>query len=459
MSGQAHLTSLATTSVAVATVSDDGNDTVHRQVACPLCGARDGERMFPSLKMDAVQGLFRPSPDIWIEICRQCGLVHENPQIDVARSTSYRERHYYNAYNRIATHDEQQRGLNPYRWSVLEQRLDWASTRCVIDIGASGAWSAQVKAAAGAGDVDSVLVEPSIEAIDFCRAHYPDVRAVHGPFETFEAPDASVDVISFFHSLYVIGDARGILEKCWRLLRPDGRLVIVISHVLCEIEVWSEQRRRPWLDLDHLIRGVPLVYYSRRTLAALVEAAGFEIVEGFETPYPENGALAGRHDYWVVAKPRPDLSPAPRHDKAEAAWARQVLSGYSARASERSVRAFFADGRPGAKAERLRILFDDPAYRDWVCGILAPSGRSLEPVHLDAYRSAGENRVVPEGYITLNATMTPVGGKAVDCLRPEDGNGYGYFTRTHADVPVVGRAFLPYRGVDGALFPFADFKR
>lgn len=442
-----------------APAASDSLGVVYRQVACPSCGALAGKRLIPSLKFNLSNGLLQPSADIWIEICQNCGVIHENPQVDVTASNLYREKHYYNAYNQIAVHDSQQRRLNPYRWATLESRIDWGGARRVLDVGASGAWSAWVKAQAGSREMESLLVEPSAEAVAFCRAHYPEVQAIHGPFEEFDAPAGSADVISLFHSLYVIGDPKRVLEKCRRTLAPDGRLIVVISHVLCEIEIWGDAGRLPWLDLDHVVRGVPLVYYSRRTLAAMLDAAGFDVVDAFATPYPSDDALVGRHDYWVVAQPRPAgaASPSAMANGDEARWAERFLTGYCEQASRRSIQAFFAPGAPGDAAEEITVLFDNPDYRDWVCGMLRPFARRLSTLSIDAYRAAKDGRPPSKTTVTLNAAMTPVGGNVIDCLRPSDGNGYGYFVYAETGALIPARAFTPFRRQNAGLFPFPDF--
>jgi len=405
--------------------------------------------MFPSMKFDQGSGCFRPSSDIWVTVCAHCGLVYETPQVVLEQSSEYQEKHYYNAFNQIAMHDATQRIFNPHRWSILKDRVRWGDARRVIDVGASGAWSAWVKTKFP--DVESIVLEPSAEAIEYCRQNYPDVVPVHGIFESYDPPAGSLDVISFHFSLYTITNPLDALVKCRRLLTPQGYLLVAISHVLCEVEVWSEEHRRPWLDLDHVIRGVPLVYYSRRTLAALLDAAGFDVEDAFQADYEPGSPLEGRGDHWVVARPRAEGAAVPvAENPVEVAWAERFLTKYCELASRRSIEVFLSE-RSG-DASGITVVFDDDGYRDWVCRLLASSGRTVTPVPLGAYQANG----APGDTIVLNATMTPLGGRAIDCLRPDDGNGYGYFARGWEGQPVPARAFLPERRPGIGLFPFGE---
>ena len=83
----------------------------------------------------------------------------------------------------------------------------------------------------------------------------------HWPF-----PDASLDRVFLIHGLEETSDPRRLLREIWRVLAPDGRLIVVAAH-----------RRGLWSMVDNspFAAGRP---YSRRQLAALLTDATFSIL-------------------------------------------------------------------------------------------------------------------------------------------------------------------------------------
>lgn len=58
--------------------------------------------------------------------------------------------------------------------------------------------------------------------------------------EHLPLPDNTVDYLLAVHALEVSGNIRGVLREIWRVLKPDGRLLLVVPN-----------RRGVWARLDH----------------------------------------------------------------------------------------------------------------------------------------------------------------------------------------------------------------
>lgn len=98
-------------------------------------------------------------------------------------------------------------------------------------------------------------------------------------------PDRCLDRILLIHGLEASEHARALLRECWRVLRDDGRLLVV-----------TPNRLGCWALFDHtpLGQGRP---YSRGQLARLLEAQLFRVTRReaalFVPPFPWGFALAG----------------------------------------------------------------------------------------------------------------------------------------------------------------------
>ncbi|MCU0888207.1 MAG: class I SAM-dependent methyltransferase [Rubritepida sp.] len=98
-------------------------------------------------------------------------------------------------------------------------------------------------------------------------------------------PDRSLDRILLIHGLEASERARPLLRECWRVLRDDGKLLVVAPNRLG----W-------WALFDHtpLGQGRP---YSRGQLSRLLEAQLFRVTRReaalFVPPFPWSFALAG----------------------------------------------------------------------------------------------------------------------------------------------------------------------
>jgi SAM-dependent methyltransferase len=98
-------------------------------------------------------------------------------------------------------------------------------------------------------------------------------------------PDTCLDRILLVHGLETSDAAPGLLRECWRVLRDDGRLLVVVPN---RIGVWAHFDHTPFGQ------GRP---YSRGQLARLLEGRLFRVTRReaalFVPPFPWRMLLGG----------------------------------------------------------------------------------------------------------------------------------------------------------------------
>lgn len=101
-----------------------------------------------------------------------------------------------------------------------------------------------------------------------------------GPYQTalvdefhLPLPDASVDRLIAVHNLEMCEAAHNALREMWRVLTPEGRLMLIVPN-----------RRGVWARFDHTPfgHGRP---YSRRQMSQLLSDSLFETVESWRGLY------------------------------------------------------------------------------------------------------------------------------------------------------------------------------
>jgi SAM-dependent methyltransferase len=392
-------------------------------------------------------GFWQVRRDIWVSLCLNCGTVFENPQINVLESREYNEVHYYNKwFNEVEGHDRLQNSYAPFRWKILADKIRWDQVRRAIDVGATGAWSAILKK--NNPHIESLLIEPSKAAIDFCTIRYPDVVPIHGILEEY-APTESLDVITFFYSLYHITNPVDVLKACRERLAENGQLMVCISHAHLEIEMYGSNKITPWVDMEHYVRGAPLIYFSRRTLTKTIERAGFKISEEFVAEHADEGEWKGRQDFFVIAtkgEPRDigDLS-----DPGEVTWARDFVKNYCVNASVNSLKRLLSQ----KNVSNTALVCEDDVYAEWILKVL--SDHKCAPRR---FRSADCNATELREYLArpdsvlLNATWVPLAGSgecgdsSIDCIQGKLSPGnYGLWTPGANNEVIITKAFLPVR--------------
>jgi 2-polyprenyl-3-methyl-5-hydroxy-6-metoxy-1,4-benzoquinol methylase len=247
---------------------------VMESVPCNLCGSNESRLLYPStLHSDngASHGsAFRCTHAGYgahhaIVKCRACGLVYANPRWDRREILDL-----YEAVNdplylaeregRVLTF---QRHLQPLLEVYGRQP---APGERLLDVGCYIGVFVEIAQAAG---WEAAGLEPSAWGV--AEARKRGLHVVQGTLATAGLPAASFDVITMWDVIEHLTDPMAELRRTHRLLKPGG---LAVLHTM-DIESPFARlmgRHWPWLMEMHLY------YFSRRTLAAMLERAGFELI-------------------------------------------------------------------------------------------------------------------------------------------------------------------------------------
>lgn len=239
-------------------------------VPCNLCGSSDLREVYPAT-VDQSNG-HHSATEIYactssayglcgpIVQCRRCRLVFQSPvpppaEIIHAYEEVVDERYEQERIGRVHTFGrdlaELQRYVSPGR---------------VLDVGCHIGLFLEI--AEGAG-WEAWGVEPSHWAAK--RAEARGLRVINGALDDADLPREYFDAVTMWDVIEHLSDPLGALRHCRSLLKPGGIMAV------CTMDVEAlfprlVGRRWPWYMQMHLI------YFSKRTLAAMLDAAGYDVL-------------------------------------------------------------------------------------------------------------------------------------------------------------------------------------
>jgi 2-polyprenyl-3-methyl-5-hydroxy-6-metoxy-1,4-benzoquinol methylase len=276
-------------------------------VHCNLCGADDTIVHYPStIKEHAAEGEWKAyacthsgyGRHHTIVQCRECSLVYTNPRLDphdIADTYEAVEDPLYleEREGRVLTFEHH---LKP-----LERVAGPSGGRPLLDVGCHVGIFVEIAARHG---WDAWGLEPSRWAVEQAQAR--DLHVVQGTLDTADLPEAHFDVVTMWDVIEHLTDPRGVLKQVYRLLKSQG-LVVVHTIDIDSLFARLMGARWPWLMEMHIY------YFSRRTLRAMLEKCGFEVISDkpqgryLRLGYLMNrvGALmpfVGRPAEWIVTR-------------------------------------------------------------------------------------------------------------------------------------------------------------
>jgi len=112
-------------------------------------------------------------------------------------------------------------------------------------------------------------LEPSQWAVGEARTH--GLRMIEGTLETADLPEAWFEVVTMWDVIEHVTDPSDQIQRAYRLLKPGGVLAV---HTMDIDSLFARVMggRWPWLMEMHIY------FFSRRTLSAILEKAGFRVV-------------------------------------------------------------------------------------------------------------------------------------------------------------------------------------
>lgn len=241
------------------------------EVACNLCGGNDTFVRFPgtipSSDEDADWSAYRCTCSGYgihppIVQCRTCGLVYVNPRrngLEILETYEEVQDALYveEREGRVLTFE---RHLRP-----LEKWTGPPDSRSLLDVGAYTGVFVEIAARHG---WDAWGVEPSRWAVNEARKR--GLNVVNGTAGSTALPASGFDIVTMWDVIEHLNDPLEELFHVYRLLKPGGFLVV---HTIDIDSLFARLAgsRWPWLMEMHLY------YFSRRTLQAMLEKAGFKV--------------------------------------------------------------------------------------------------------------------------------------------------------------------------------------
>ena len=109
------------------------------------------------------------------------------------------------------------------------------------------------------------------------------LRVHMGPFEEADIPGESVDHITMNHVIEHVYDPKAVLDKCYRLLKPGGTVIVYAPNAKSLGRRWFQGHWRPLEPPRHLY------CFSTATLRTLLMACGFARTRLWSSPRLASG--------------------------------------------------------------------------------------------------------------------------------------------------------------------------
>ncbi len=239
-------------------------------VRCNLCGQDNTLPRFPStVKPDTapqnVEAFRCTSPGYGrhfaIVQCKNCGLVYTNPRLDGAQIINS----YEAVEDPLYLEERDGRVLTFERHLHPLEKLH-APPGKLLDVGAYTGVFVEIAARHG---WDAWGLEPGRWAVEQARSH--GLNMIEGTLDRSGLADRSFDVVTLWDVIEHLTDPFKEIQETYRVLKSGGLLVI---HTMDIDSLFARvmRSRWPWLMEMHVY------YFSRRTLSAMLEKAGFKVI-------------------------------------------------------------------------------------------------------------------------------------------------------------------------------------
>ncbi len=260
-----------------------------QRVPCALCG---GGESAPVCVNDALE----------VARCAVCGLVFVNPQPTEAALRKYHAAQsllQQDGWSSYFQHTPAQiRELWEERFGDLRRWINGGVPR-LLDVGCGYGDFLHVARESG-WRVEGFEFSPA--AAEVCRSRY-GLRVAVGDLLELEFAEGSFELITMWHVLEHLRHPLAVLRRCRALLEPGGVLALEVPNLNFLVR---KSYRYP------LSRTLHLYHFTPTTLAALVRAAGFEVLEcrpgntGFQ--YPRRWKVYAKKCLYAVSRAVEKLS-------------------------------------------------------------------------------------------------------------------------------------------------------
>jgi len=240
-------------------------------VVCNLCGSSDYELLYPG----TLDGHRHPQVEAYrctnfgygkhhpIVRCRRCDLVYANPRYSADELLD----EYEAVEDPLYEQERQGRVLTFVRHlRPIERMVGDPHDKRLLDVGCYTGVFLEIAEAHG---WEAYGVEPSQWAAGLCRQRGLCVHT--GTLEEAGFPDGFFDVATSWDVIEHLTDPLDHLREVHRILKPGGLVAIHTIDIQTPFARLMGPRW-PWLMEMHIY------YFSRRTLAVMLQQVGFEVI-------------------------------------------------------------------------------------------------------------------------------------------------------------------------------------
>jgi SAM-dependent methyltransferase len=355
---------------------------------CHTCAGTVSPLAAPALRYMAGSDCTPVSGDVRIGACPSCGLLQKDTS-EAWQQLCEKIYGDYRIYHQAAGQEQKARGpgdglLAPRSELIagfLSAARDMPQEGCILDIGCgNGAFLRAINKAfprwrLTGSDLNETF-RAQILAID-PRASFQNRHQLESSAETF-------DVLSLIHCVEHIPAPVRYLAKVRRHIKPSGALLIEVPD--------AELNPFDMVVADHAS------HFSKSTLAAVVKAAGYEVIACGNVVLDKEITLLARplHDAHAVA-PQPSCDGASEYARRNLAWLEDTI----------------ARGHSLAEQSRTFGIFGTSIAGVWIKAALGE--------HIDFFVDEDEVRVGRRyfGIPVLAPSSVPAGATVFVCLEPK----------------------------------------
>lgn len=233
-----------------------------REIPCYLCGRDDPEVLFTDPPWRVVR-------------CPECTLVYVLPRLDPDEIRAmYQSAYWRSDHAKDFGYTDYLRDRDLYL-ATYRMRREVITTRKpaagrVLDVGSAAGYFLATMSEIG---WECHGIELSEEMAETSRRLFGLENVQAGTLLDVELPERSFDAVTFWDVVEHLEDPIAHLRRAHDLLKDDGILVIETQNVESR---FARLMGRSWQHYKHAEH---LYHFSPRTIALLLERAGFEVVE------------------------------------------------------------------------------------------------------------------------------------------------------------------------------------
>ncbi|MGN2337483.1 class I SAM-dependent methyltransferase [Clostridium cagae] len=190
-------------------------------VKCNLCGGEQFESLYKMRNIEIITMKETFYIDIDNVICKNCGLVFQNPPMDKDKLISF----YSNQYRNEISQDRGGSARHQQK-KYVEKFLDSSKGR-ILDIGSFEGFFLNLFKEEG---WETVGVEPSNSSAKICRERY-GIKVYNDMFENISFNEKEFDVIAVRHVLEHVDDPMNTILLMKKYLKDDGKIFIEVPNI------------------------------------------------------------------------------------------------------------------------------------------------------------------------------------------------------------------------------------